>query len=135
MSLQPVTHTEDFSDSLFAATGVKSIPADGYVLADDVTGVVQRGQALKHNIAVDEEGATSIANPRELIPVTDATDQVVAILAETVNTAETKAIAVYEEGEFNRYKVIFADDLTYADFEVAARMKGIYFKDVVQWVD
>lgn len=128
MSLQPQTYTEDFSDSLFAATGVKSIPADGYTLAATVTGKLLRGQALKQS---DEVGATA----RELEPVSAATDQVVAILAETVDTTATKAIAVYEEGEFNRYKVIFADTFTYADFEVKARMKGIYFKDVVQWVD
>lgn len=128
MSLQPKTYTEDFSDSLFAATGVKSIPADGYTLAAAVTGTVLRGQALKQS---DDVGATA----RELEPVSAATDQVVAILAETVDTTETKAIAVYEEGEFNRYKVIFAEGLTYADFEVKARMKGIYLKDVVQWVD
>lgn len=119
------TYTTTAGDSLFAATGVKSIPADGYTLAAGLTGALPRGQALK-------QGATA----RELTPVTVAADQVVAILADGVEDASVvdTAISVYEEGEFNRYAITFIDPLTYADFEVKARMKGIYFKDVIKAV-
>lgn len=122
MSLKPRTYTNDAGDSLFAATGVKSIPADGYVLAAAVTGTLPRGTALK-------QGATA----HELTILAAAEDQVVAILADDTDTAVSRAIAVYEEGEFNRYKVSFATG-TYADYAVKARMKGIYFKDVVKTV-
>lgn len=126
MSLQKRVYTEEKGDSLFAATGVKSIPADGYSLPAAATGIIERGFPLK-------QGATA----RELTPATAAADQVVAILAETVDTTVSKAISVYEEGEFNKYAV--QDVLTaagatptVADLEVKARMKGIYFKDIVK---
>jgi hypothetical protein len=121
MALTKKTYAEPAGDSLFAATGVKSIPADGYKLPAAAATVLKRGQALKQG-----------ASARELTPVTAAADQVVAILADDIDPAVSKAISVYEEGEFNRYKVIFAAETTYADFEVKARMKGIYFKDVIK---
>ncbi|QHJ79158.1 MAG: hypothetical protein [Caudoviricetes sp.] len=121
--LKKTTYTNTAGDSLFAATGVKSIPADGYVLAAAVTGKLPRGTALKQG-----------ANARELTILAATTDQVVAILADDADTAVTRAIAAYEEGEFNRYKVTFATG-TYADYAVLARMKGIYFKDVVKTVE
>lgn len=124
MSLAKRVYTEATGDSLFAATGVKSIPADGYVLPTALTTKLKRGQALK-------QGATA----RELTPVETADDQVVAILADDTDAALSKGIAVYEEGEFNRYAVMFAETTTFADFEVKARMKGIYFKDVVKTVN
>lgn len=129
MSLKPRKYSETVGDSLFAATGVKSIPADGYTLAAAVTGVLVRGTPLK-------QGATA----RELLPVAAAEDQVVAILADTTDTTVTKAVAVYEEGEFNKYAIQRALDadsiaLATADLEIKARMKGIYFKDVVKTVE
>lgn len=122
-------YTQDAGDSLFAATGVKSIPADGYTLAAAVTGKLNRGTPLI-------QGATA----RELTIVAAADDQVVAILADDVDTAISKAVAVYEEGEFNKFAVGRAltasgNAITTAQLEVKARMKGIYFKDVVKSVD
>ena len=129
MGLNKRTYTVDAGDSLFAANGVKSIPADGYELAASVTGQLKRGLPLI-------QGAT----PRELIPVATATDQVVAILADDTDADVTKGISAYQEGEFNRYAVLAAMEasslaITYTDLEVKARMAGIYFKDVVKNVE
>lgn len=127
--LQVRKYTKDAGDSLFAATGVKSIPADGYTLASTVTGKLKRGTPLI-------QGATE----RELTVVAAETDQVVAILADDTDTAISKAVAVYEEGEFNKYAVgraltAASIAVTTDQLEVKARMKGIYFKDVVKTVE
>ena len=128
MSLAKKTYETATGDSLFAANGVKSIPADGYVLASTVTGKLKRGLPLK-------QGATA----SELLPVSAAADQVVGILADDTDADLSKGIVAYEEGEFNRYAINEALEasgisLTYSDLEVKARMKGIYFKDVVKTV-
>ena len=116
-------------DSLFAANGIKSIPADGYSLASGLTGALMRGFPLK-------QGATAF----ELTPVTADADQVVAILAEDVADAATDLpIVAYQEGEFNKYAIERAltaasSTATVAGLTVKARTHGIYFKDVVKGV-
>lgn len=117
------------NDSLFAANGVKSIPADGYTLASGLTGALLRGFPLK-------QGATAF----ELTPVTADADQVVAILAEDVaNAATDLPIVAYQEGEFNKYAIQRAleaaeSTATVAGLTIKARAQGIYFKDVVKGV-
>jgi len=127
--LQVRKYATEAGDSLFAATGVKSIPADGYTLAAAVTGKLVRGTPLI-------QGAT----PFELTVPASATDQIVAILADNTDTTIGRAIAAYEEGEFNKYAVQRALDaaeivLSVDDLTIKARTKGIYFKDVIKSVD
>lgn len=109
-------------NDIFAHTGVKSIPADGYTLAATVTGVVARGVPLK-------QGATAY----ELLPVSADTDEVVAIAAATVDTAVTKAMPAYEEGEFNANQIslVLPVGTTIAGLRANATKHGIYFRDVV----
>lgn len=110
-------------NDILAHTGVKSIPAGGYVLAATVTGTVKRGMPLK-------QGATD----KELIPVDASADQVVAIAAATIDVSVTRAMPAYEEGEFNAHIIagLLPAEATIAGLSVKARMHGIYFRDVVQ---
>ena len=127
--LRQGSYTYGNDDSLFAANGVKSIPADGYSLASGLTGVLMRGFPLK-------QGATAF----ELTPVTADADEVVAILAEDVaNAATDLPIVAYQEGEFNKYAIERAlnaatSAATVAGLTIKARTNGIYFKDVVKGV-
>lgn len=127
--LRQGSYTYGNNDSLFAASGVAAIPADGYALASGLTGALLRGFPLK-------QGATAF----ELTPVTADTDVVVAILAEDVANAGTDLpIVAYQGGEFNKYAITRAltaasSTVTVAGLTVKAQVNGIFFKDVVKGV-
>lgn len=128
MSLQKRTYSESAGDSLFAANGIKSIPADGYALAAAVTGKLKRGFPLK-------QGATAF----ELTPVTADADVVVGILADDADVTISRAVAAYQEGEFNKYAIQralteYASAATVDGLTLLARDRGIYFKDVIKSV-
>ncbi len=128
MSLQKRTYTEAAGDSLFASNGVKSIPADGYTLAAAVTGVLPRGLPLK-------QGATAF----ELVPAAADADAVVGVLADETDVTVSRAVAAYQEGEFNKYAIqraltAYGSEATVDGLTLLARNRGIYFKDVIKSV-
>lgn len=109
------------ADNLFAGTQVQPVVADEVIVASG-GGVVVRGTAIGLNAAgkyeiVDSDGT-----------VTD----VVAILAETVDTTDgDKAAPAYFTGEFNKNSIVFGGTDTADDHLDAARARGIFFKDAV----
>lgn len=127
--LRQNTYKYGSDDSLFAANGIKSTPADGYTLAAGLSGELLRGMPLMQG-----------ADAQELTPVTADSDVVVAILAEDVKDASTDLpIVAYQEGEFNKYAIQRALEAagsaaTVEGLTIAARKEGIYFKDVVKAV-
>ena len=125
MAYPTVTEIGAVND-IFAHSGNKSIPADGYVIAASITGVITRGLPLK-------QGATQ----RELTPVAATTDLVVAVAAATIDLAVTKAMPAYEQGEFDRVQIqkaitARAIEVTTDDLAIKARSQGIFFRDVVK---
>lgn len=113
------------ADNLFAGTQVQPVVADEVVIAEG-SGVVVRGTAL------GKVTASGLYVPVDSI-AEDGSDEVVAILAETVDATDGDvATAGYFTGEFNQNALVFGGTDTFEAHKDAARARGIFFKDTVK---
>jgi hypothetical protein len=120
----PNTYDIDAVNDIFAHGGRKSVPTEGYVLADSVTDPVEKGTPLKR-------GATA----KELLPVSADADVTFAIAAAYVDPAKGIAIPAHEEGEFNANQIakVLPEGTTIEGLALTAA-RGIYFRDVIKAV-